>query len=120
MLFYGNADNTRERANNVLTNEFPDTEVEEELISFSRFVYNKTHKTWTIADEEKALIDKIVIILASCEIVHHYSGTAVKDYCKDQREYAMKLLPSISYNSLDVDIDKDTGEMISHDDYNAK
>lgn len=120
MPFYSNTSDVRERARNVLADEFPNSEIEEIQEAFYTLINIKTHRhapnQWTIADPEFKTIQLIEEQLAAADIKKHYGDDDQKAIGMSEFDQAMALLQTIIDESPTVDIDSATLE-ISRTDY---
>src|SRR5688572_7016414 len=112
MSYYGDISDARELARNILTTDFPNSEVQEHMDMWTQFFNLKTHSTWDSSNTlEFPIAKQYVIKRSAADIIEHYGGAEGFEYAKQLRADADLLLQGILEESAALDVDADELEI---------
>lgn len=113
MSYYSSTSECRERARNVLTADFPNTEIEEIQTAYKQLIDLRTHKTWSASDDEYELIQLIESWLVAADIMAHYGDPTDQDKATIMQDRAYSMLQSIIDESPTVETSEPDLEIAS-------
>jgi len=113
MSYYSVTAECRERARNVLTADFANSEIEEIQTAYKQLIDLKTHRTWSVSDSEYPLIQLIESWMVAADIIAHYGDNLDKELATTMMDRASNMLQSIIDESSSVDVSEPDLEIAS-------